>query len=313
MHRQLPRRVGLAGREGDHPPAAGRSGGVLQLRGLAAQRLEALADAPLLVFGLDQVLFECLAEALVAGDLRRRAKLRQRLQLDRVHVGQVLDELLVAVAIPLAGADAGLEVVEPGAGAVRARAAGSRRRGPRACPPAALPAPRRRCGGAPSRAPRARRSEDISGTFSAMSSQPGGVGCRRRLQLRSASRRTARGRNREAADAEPLGHLLGAERRLGGDVEGAVGRRRGRLAGRPARRPRNAPPGSAVGRCAGRAGSSERRSRKLGRNGPTKSRRISVAASSLKIKAGRSRTTAISGFSGSKASSWRSTATLCRE
>ena len=125
MHRQLPRRVGLAGREGDHPPAAGRPGRVLQLRGLAAQRFQALAHAPLLVFGLDQVLLERLAEALVAGDLRRGAKLRQRLQLDRVHVGEVLDELLVAIAIPLAGADAGLEVVEPGAGAVGSRAAAS--------------------------------------------------------------------------------------------------------------------------------------------------------------------------------------------
>ena len=36
------------------------------------------------------------------------------------------------------------------------------------------------------------RSEDISGTFSAMSSQPGGVGCRRSRQLRSARRRTTR-------------------------------------------------------------------------------------------------------------------------
>src|SRR3954447_1692878 len=64
------------------------------------------------------MLFERLTEALIPGDLRRGAKLRQRLQLDRVHVGQVLDDLLVAIAIPLAGTDAGLQVVEPGADAV---------------------------------------------------------------------------------------------------------------------------------------------------------------------------------------------------
>ena len=137
-------------------------------------------------------------------------------------VGQVLDDLLIAVAIPLAGADARLEIIEPSRRRCRPRAAGSRHRVPRAGPRAALPAPRcqLRRGSQPSSS-RA-RSEDIIGTFSAMSSQPGGVGCRRIRQLRSARRRHQAGRHREAAHADPLRQLATAERGLRGDVEGAL-------------------------------------------------------------------------------------------
>ena len=221
MHRQLPRRVGLGGREGDHPPAAGGPGRVLQLRGLAAQRFQALAHAPLLVFGLDQVLLERLAEALVAGDLRRGAKLRQRLQLDRVHVGQVLDELLVAVAIPLAGADAGLQVVEPGAGAV-----GLERRGLGAVTLAhALEQLFQRLDPAVARLPAKLLARPLGGHQRHVQRHVEPAR-RRRLQAQPPAQvgEAAHhpGRHREAAHADPLGHLLGAERRLGGDVESAV-------------------------------------------------------------------------------------------
>jgi hypothetical protein len=54
------------------------------------------ADDPLLLLGLDQVLGEDAAELGVAGDVRRGTQLGQRLLLDRVGVGQVLDELFAS-------------------------------------------------------------------------------------------------------------------------------------------------------------------------------------------------------------------------
>jgi hypothetical protein len=56
--------------------------------------LQAFPDQPLVAFGLDHVRLEGTAKALVTGQLRRRVHLRQRLLLDRVGVGQVLDQLL---------------------------------------------------------------------------------------------------------------------------------------------------------------------------------------------------------------------------
>src|SRR5215207_10060902 len=56
---------------------------------------------------------EDLHEAGIACDLRRGAHLNDRLFLDRVDVGQVLDELLVAVARPLPAADACLQLLDP--------------------------------------------------------------------------------------------------------------------------------------------------------------------------------------------------------
>jgi hypothetical protein len=93
---ELARRVRLGPRE-QHEPLAPRSHDrVLELGGRGAVGVEPGADDPLLLLGLDQVLGEDAAELGVAGDVRRGTQLGQRLLLDRVGVGQVLDELFAS-------------------------------------------------------------------------------------------------------------------------------------------------------------------------------------------------------------------------
>src|SRR3954468_15064659 len=92
---ELARRVGLAAGEEDEPLAADRHDGVLELGGRRAMRVQALADEALVALGLRQVRPEGVGEAGVAGEVGRRAHLRDRLLLDGVRVGQVLDELVV--------------------------------------------------------------------------------------------------------------------------------------------------------------------------------------------------------------------------
>ena len=121
-----------------------------------------------------------------------------------------------------------------------------------------------------------------------------------------------RARQPQPARAEDLGQLRGPDRGVGGQVERAtgVGEQRATVGvadvegvdcleaqpvyvgderdqGRPQQRART--------------------------NGPAKSRRISVAASALKMSPGRMRTTRSVGCSRSRRSSCRSTATLWRE
>src|SRR3954453_5294045 len=92
---ELAGRVGLAAGEEDEPLAADRHDGVLELGGRRAMRVQALADEALVALGLGQVGPEGVGEAGVAGEVGRRAHLRDRLFLDGVRVGQVLDELVV--------------------------------------------------------------------------------------------------------------------------------------------------------------------------------------------------------------------------
>jgi hypothetical protein len=138
-----------------------------------------------------------------------------------VHVGEVLDELLVAIAIPLAGADAGLQIVEPGAGAV-----GFERRGFLSMPLAqALQQLFQRLDPAVAGLP-AKLGASSSGGHQRHIQRHVEPARRRRLQAHPPAQIGEAphdpGRHREAAHADPLGHLLGAERRLGGDVESAV-------------------------------------------------------------------------------------------
>src|SRR3954452_19597224 len=92
---ELPGRVGLAAGEQDEALAADRHDGVLELGRRRAVGVEALAHEPLVALGLRQVRAEGVGEAGVAGEVGRRAHLRDRLLLDGVRVGQVLDELVV--------------------------------------------------------------------------------------------------------------------------------------------------------------------------------------------------------------------------
>ena len=63
----------------------------------------------------------------------------------------------------------------------------------------------------------------MSGTPSAMSTQPAGVGLRRRRQV-SGRRRAQHAARARGPDARPAGaRALAVEHRLGGDVEGAAG------------------------------------------------------------------------------------------
>src|SRR3954471_24421794 len=87
--------VRLAAGEEDEPLAADRHDGILELGGRRAVGVEALAHEPLVALGLGEVLAERVGEAGVAGEVGRRAHLRDRLLLDGVRVGQVLDELVV--------------------------------------------------------------------------------------------------------------------------------------------------------------------------------------------------------------------------
>src|SRR5439155_14100766 len=87
--------------------------------------LEQLADEPLVLFRLPLVLAECVRDLLVAGEIRRVAKLGERLLLDRVRIGQILRQLLVDgpchLLVLLSSSPDGY----PGATAVEPRAADS--------------------------------------------------------------------------------------------------------------------------------------------------------------------------------------------
>src|SRR3954454_16912896 len=92
---ELPGRVGVAAGEQEEALAADRPGGGLEVGRRRAVGVEALAQEPLVALGLRQVRAEGVGEAGVAGEVGRRAHLRDRLLLDGVRVGQVLDELVV--------------------------------------------------------------------------------------------------------------------------------------------------------------------------------------------------------------------------
>ena len=93
----------------------------------------------------------------------------------------------------------------------------------RACPRAAPRARRWRCAAASSRARVRARAVSMSGTASAMSSQPGGRRLQVRRQVRSASAQQRRRGGADHARAEKLASAWRVEHGLGGDVEGAAG------------------------------------------------------------------------------------------
>ena len=89
-------------------------------------RLQAAPDQPLLLLGLAQVVGEQRRQVGVAGDVGRGAELGERLLLDRVGVGEVLDELLGCgshgLPLPRRGGNLHAKAVERRRGAVIAGA-----------------------------------------------------------------------------------------------------------------------------------------------------------------------------------------------
>jgi hypothetical protein len=92
---ELAGRVGLRLREQREARPARLHDRVLHSGGRCAEGLEALPDTRLVVHGLLLVCAEQLRQPLVLGDLRRGLHLREGLLLDRMSVGQVLDDLVV--------------------------------------------------------------------------------------------------------------------------------------------------------------------------------------------------------------------------
>ena len=86
--------VGLGAGEEHEPLAADRAQQVLDARRGRPVGLQAAAHQRLVLLGLDPVRVVGARQVLVAGQLGRRAHLRQRLDLHRVDVREVLDELL---------------------------------------------------------------------------------------------------------------------------------------------------------------------------------------------------------------------------
>src|SRR5581483_6151402 len=70
---------------------------VLDARRAGVALVEQLANEPLVLAGLPQVLAERVRDLRVAGDVRRVAELCERLLFDRVRVRQILRQLLVDV------------------------------------------------------------------------------------------------------------------------------------------------------------------------------------------------------------------------
>ena len=97
MHRQLARRVRVQAGEQHHPPATDATCRVLHDRRPGAASLELLAHQHLVPGRLVEVVVEDRRERAVAGDAGSEAHLLQRLQLDRVHVGEMGRELIVDV------------------------------------------------------------------------------------------------------------------------------------------------------------------------------------------------------------------------
>src|SRR5207248_9172375 len=95
---ELARRVRVElGEQGEAHPARLHHR-VLDLRRAGAVRLEPLFEQPLLTLGLGQVLLEDLLEPGMAGDAGGDLELRERLLLDRVGVGQILNKLFLGRA-----------------------------------------------------------------------------------------------------------------------------------------------------------------------------------------------------------------------
>jgi hypothetical protein len=92
---ELPRGVGVQLGEPDHSYPARLAGRVLDLRRLRSERLEAVPDALFVHLGLLEVHLERVGNGRVTGDPRRAPHLHQRLLLDGVDVGEVLDQLLL--------------------------------------------------------------------------------------------------------------------------------------------------------------------------------------------------------------------------
>ena len=90
---ELAGRVGLGAGEEHEALAAEGAEQVLDPRRLRPVGFEAAADQRLVLLGLDPVRVVGARQFLVAGELRRRAHLGQRLDLHRVDVREVLDEL----------------------------------------------------------------------------------------------------------------------------------------------------------------------------------------------------------------------------
>src|SRR5204863_9462927 len=74
---------------------------VLHDRRLRASGLQEIPYAPLVAFGLRQVLAVGRREVWVSGDVRRGPQLGQRLLLDRMRIGQVLRQLFCELTHPL--------------------------------------------------------------------------------------------------------------------------------------------------------------------------------------------------------------------
>jgi hypothetical protein len=92
---QLARRVGsgLGQRAGRR--RARLVGSILERGGAGVVRLEPPADQPLVLLGLGKVKTEHLGQLRIAGLVHAGLELRDRVLLRRMHVGEVLDELLL--------------------------------------------------------------------------------------------------------------------------------------------------------------------------------------------------------------------------
>ena len=81
--------------EPDHPDATCLPGRVLDPGGLCAEHFEAVSHPLLLHLGLAEMQLEDMGELGIAGDPAGTPHLHDRLLLDGVDIGQVLDELLL--------------------------------------------------------------------------------------------------------------------------------------------------------------------------------------------------------------------------
>ena len=93
MRDELAGRVRLRAREQDHPDASGAGREVLDLGRVRVMRLQPAAHTSLLFLRFSEVLAKRPCQHRVARQPRRHLHLLERLLLDRVDVGEVLDQL----------------------------------------------------------------------------------------------------------------------------------------------------------------------------------------------------------------------------
>ena len=92
---ELAGRVRLQAREQDEPPGPEADHGVLSPRRPRTALVEQLLDHALVPFRLREVLAKGRRDLRIAGDVRGRPELRQRLDLDGMGIGEVSVELLL--------------------------------------------------------------------------------------------------------------------------------------------------------------------------------------------------------------------------